>query len=565
MLSMGILTLLSKKRAGSIRERSAKTDEIRKGSLPPEKAKMAKVIFKYKEVLGKMIPGGAKGAIHTIDLINETPARTRYKWSEQEKNRKANQWLLDHVPEWIQEGLIEETQSKWHYTMATAPAKKDEEGKLTQFRLCVDYRALNKITRKDPYRMPKVDDCLKMRKGRYFTKMDLKNGFWQIPLRKEDRQKTTFIIGDKYYQWKVMPMGMKNSPMTFQALIDKTLAGITGEYVGYIDDIIIFSETWQEHFEHLGEVLRRLQKTNLRVSIQKCEWATKSVRFLGHIFSHREIKIDPEKIQAVDQLQYPDYKTPTENIKSLQKILGMTRRYIPNYARIAKPLHSLLKAGVEWKFGEAQKEAWDGLKKALRSSPVLKQADPEKEFFIETDASRKGLGAVLLQFGEDGYLHPLAYLSRALKKAEELYPIRELEAVAIYWACLKFRDWIIQKKFYVITDHASLATSANKGESPRIQQWLERLELEFEFEILYRAGAKNKVADCLSREIASQVEERKKKIILLPVNEWVPVARPGKNIEVADQQESASQLPDSQALTQPPTGEDKKRRAYHLQ
>ena len=113
--------------------------------------------------------------------------------------------------------------------MATAPGKKDDEGKLTKFRLCVDYRALNKITRKDPYKTPKVDDCLKMRKGLYFTKMDLKNGFWQIPLRKEDRQKTTFIIGDKYYQWKVMPMGMKNSPMTFQALIDKTLTGILGE------------------------------------------------------------------------------------------------------------------------------------------------------------------------------------------------------------------------------------------------------------------------------------------------------------------------------------------------
>ena len=230
--------------------------------------------------------------------------------------------------------------------------------------------------------MPKVDDCLKMRKGLYFTKMDLKNGFWQIPLKKEDQAKTTFIIGEKYYQWKVMPMGMKNSPMTFQALIDKTLTGILGEYVyGYIDDIIVFSETWEDHMKHLAEVLKRLQKANLRVSIQKCEWATKSVRFLGHVFSHREIKIDPEKVQAVDLLPYPEYKTPAENIKAVQKFLGMTgfcRRYIINYARIAKPLNSLLKAGIEWQFGKEQKEAWDKLKKAPQTSPVLKQADPDK-------------------------------------------------------------------------------------------------------------------------------------------------------------------------------------------
>ena len=115
-----------------------------------EKAQMADVIFKYKEVLGSMVPGGAKASVHSIDLLHDTPARTRYQWSEQEKNRKANQWLLDHVQEWLEEGLIEETIGGRHYTMATAPAKKDDEGKLTQFRLCVDYRALNKITRNDP-------------------------------------------------------------------------------------------------------------------------------------------------------------------------------------------------------------------------------------------------------------------------------------------------------------------------------------------------------------------------------------------------------------------------------
>ena len=188
-------------------------------------------------------------------------------WGSHRSDRKGKVYTdeEDHVSEWVHDGIIELAKNVLHYTEPSAPPKKDDQGKKTERRLCVNFKALNKITEKDPYEMPRADDCMRLREGKYFTKIDMKAGFWQVDLAYGDRYKTAFRIGDEFYQWRCMPMGMKNSPMTFQRLIDDALEGIKGIYCyGYLDDIIVFSETWSDHLKHVSEVMKRLTQLGRR-------------------------------------------------------------------------------------------------------------------------------------------------------------------------------------------------------------------------------------------------------------------------------------------------------------
>ena len=194
-----------------------------------KKQQLMNVVWPRKEVLGAMVAGGALGAIHTITLTSDSVARASYRWKTAEPTDE-ERWLLEHVDEWVKDGLIEEARDVTHYTEASAPPKKDEKGEKTERRLCVNYRPLNKIVEKDTYQMPRADECLKLREEKYFTMIDLKSGFWQIPLLLRDRTNTAFRIGSNFYQWRVMPMGMTNSPRTFQRLIDDTIRGIKGVF-----------------------------------------------------------------------------------------------------------------------------------------------------------------------------------------------------------------------------------------------------------------------------------------------------------------------------------------------
>ena len=340
-----------------------------------------------------------------------------------------------------------------------------------------------------------------MRRAKFFSKIDLKSGFWQITLNPKIRHLTAFRVGSKLYQWKVMPMGLRNAPATFQRLIDNILKGIKENFCfGFLDDIIVFSENFEDHLAHLEEVLTRLEKAGVRINFAKCEWAMSRVKYLGHIVSFGKIEMDPDKLAAIRDFPYP------ENVKKVQKFLGLTgyyRKFIYRYADIAQPLTRLTRQDTPWVFGPEEKRACNTLKSLMLEKPILTQPDFDRQFYLDTDASGVGLGAVLLQLGDDGTFRPVAYISRQLNKQELNYSVREIEGLAIFWAVNKLTEFLRGRPFTVITDHHSLSWMRDVDPSgktqKRLYRWIDKLETNFTFNILYREGKQNLIADALSR------------------------------------------------------------------
>ena len=464
------------------------------------------LLLKYAELTKPVVPGKVTSIYHHIELnkIDRPIAIRGYHINEADKA-----WLIVEAEKLCKLGMLQKSSSEWR-AMATAAPKKNAEGELKDRRFCVNYRALNKRTIKDGYPMPNLNECLRMRDARVFTKIDLRSGFWQVLLAERDRHLTAFMVGDQIFEWRVMPMGLKNSPMTFQRLIDEVLKGIKGQYCyGYIDDIVIFSKTMEEHLVHVEEILKRLAKFGLRINDAKCEFAMSSVKYLGHIVAHNTIGVDPDKIRSVSEIPYPE-GSQEERVKKVQSFLGLTgfyRRFIKGYANLAHSLTELTKNDVKWKFGDTEKRAWDILKKKVCEEPILCQPDMNREFILECDASKFGLGAVLQQIGADGKLHPISFISRKLSPTERRYAVREKEALAILWAITKLREFLSGRQFRVRTDHKSLTWMTKmEDDRTRLGRWAHELA-QFDFDICYKKGVDNKVADAMSRMPFSEKNE----------------------------------------------------------
>ncbi len=285
-------------------------------------------------------------------------------------------------------------------------------------------------TKKDVYPLPRIEDILDtIGQAKYFTTLDLSAGYWQIKLDHSTSEKTAFTTHCGLFEFNRMPFGLCNTPSTFQRLMQKVLAGLEWKccFV-YIDDILVCSKTFEEHIEH-RLVLERLLKANLKLNLKQCSFLRKQVQYLGFIISKEGLAPDPSKTDKVQR-----YPVPTDVTKLIQ-FLGLAsyyRRFIPGFAKVAKPLHALTKKGVHYYLCQ---QSFDQLKKLLCSAPVLAypQFGPGHQFTLETDASLAGLGAVLSQKDKNGLLHPVAYASRALHKHEHNYPITELETLLV-WA-----------------------------------------------------------------------------------------------------------------------------------
>lgn len=272
---------------------------------------------------------------------------------------------------------------------------------------CVDYRRLNSITVKDSYPIPLIDDLLyELGRAKVFSKIDLRAGYHQIRVMKEDIFKTTFVTSSGHYKFKVMPFGLTNAPATFQALMNDVFRAKLRDYVlVFFDDILVYSPSEETHLEHLREVLKILQQHQLYDKRTKCSFAQTQVHYLGHVINQNGVGVDPQKIQAVKECLVPT------TVKALRGFLGLTgyyRKFVRNYGVIAKPLTTLLKKG-QFKWGKEADKAFEQLKEAMTTTPVLQLPNFEKPFVVETDASYQGIGAVLMLEG-----HPLAYLSKAL-------------------------------------------------------------------------------------------------------------------------------------------------------
>jgi len=399
--------------------------------------------------------------------------------------------ISQHVDNLLEQGTIEPASSPWASNVVLA---RKQDGTL---RCCIDYRKLNAVTRKDVYPLPRVNDCLDaMASATLFSSFDLRSSYHQCPVAPEDRDKTAFICPRGMYRYRTMPFGLCNAPSTFQRLIDVALSGLHLEVcLAYLDDIIIFSKTVEDHLERLVRVLGRLRAAKLKLKPSKCSLMQRSISFLGHVVMAGGIATDPAKIKTVSEWPVP---TSVKEVRSFLGLTGYYRRFVKGYATIAAPLHQLTKKDSTFVWTPETQTAFETLRDALTTPPVLAMPTDEGEFILDTDASDKSIGSVLSQV-QEGEEKVIAYAGRVLDKREANYCVTRKELLAVVYSLKHFRQYLLGRHFKVRTDHAPL-TWLRRTPEPIGQQarWLEIME-NYDFEVSHRPGTKHSNADAVSR------------------------------------------------------------------
>ena len=412
----------------------------------------------------------------------------RLPFSQQtEINRQINK-MLDN-------DIIQPSLSGFNAPLILVKKKLDNSG-VQKYRIVVDFRKLNDATIDEVFPLPNINEILdRLGNCTMFSVIDLTQGFYQIPLSQDSREFTAFSTLEGHWEFKRMTMGMKQSPAIFQKLMTNVLSGLTPlKVMVYLDDILIFSRSLNEHANKLSEVFSRLKSHNLKIEPHKCNFLKREILYLGHKITSEGIKPDETKIQAV--LNYPPPKT-VKQIKSFLGLSGYYRKFIQNYSAIAKPLTTLLCKDVKFNWTEECQRSFDTLRTALCKHPILKYPDFEKKFYLTTDASGKALGAILSQI-HDGKDFPVGYASRTLNKAESNYSTIETELLGIIFGVKFFKHYLLDTHFIIITDHQPLVYLMNlKNPLSRLARWKYYL-LEYNFSIQYKAGSTNK-ADALTR------------------------------------------------------------------
>ena len=469
----------------------AKDDEPkdRMANVPREYHKFQKV---FQEELETGLPLNTEWD-HEIELKDgKNPTFHKIYNLDQNELKTLREWIDDQ----LRKGYIRPSKSSAGYPVMFVPKKN---GKL---RLVIDYRKLNEITKKDVTPLPLITEIRdRLFRAKWFTALDLKGAYNLIRIKPGDEWKTAFRTRYGLFECLVMPFGLTNAPATFQKMINHVLKEFIDLFViVYLDDILIFSETLEEHKKHVALVLETLEKANLLVEPEKCQFHQQKVVFLGHVITPGEVRMDPEKLKAISEWQ------PPKNVKEVQSFLGLAnyyRRFIRNFSKIATPLTELTKKERKFLWAPDVQEAFDTLKKALISNPVLVMFDPEKPITIEVDASDYAIGGVLSQPDENGKLRPVAYFSEKLHGPELRYPIYDKEFKAIYTALDKkhWRNYCQGSKFPVtiLTDHRNITYFTTTQElSQRQVRYYERLS-EFNLIIKHCKGTENGRADALSR------------------------------------------------------------------
>ncbi|GAU44890.1 hypothetical protein TSUD_400530 [Trifolium subterraneum] len=459
---------------------------------------LAILLHTYKKVF--QTPTGlppTRSQDHDIPLqVGTMPVKVkpyRYPHSQKEQIEKM-------VHEMLEQGIIRPSNSPFSSPIILVK-KKDGS-----WRFCTDYRPLNKVTIKDSFPMPTVDELLdELHGAQYFSKLDLRSGYHQILIKPEDCYKTAFRTHHGHYEWLVMPFGLTNAPATFQSLMNTIFQAALRKFVlVFFDDILIYSPSWNCHLQHLEWVLQILEQYELFAKLSKCSFGQKEVDYLGHIVSGSGVYMHAEKIK--DVLAWPK----PSNVKQLRRFIGLTgyyRRFIKAYAQIACPLTDLLrKDAFVWKH-EAE-TAFQSLKQAVTSAPVLGLPNFSEPFTLETDASGRGIGAVLGQQG-----HPIAYFSKKLSPRRQKQSAYIRELIAITKALAKFRHYLLGNRFVIKTDQKSLKSLLDQSlQTPEQQAWLHKF-IGFDFQIEYKPGKDNIPADALSRMFMLAWSEPKNKFL----------------------------------------------------
>ncbi|KAL0536697.1 hypothetical protein IC582_025657 [Cucumis melo] len=398
--------------------------------------------------------------------------------------------LKVQLQELLDKGFIRPSVSPWG---APVLFVKKKDGSM---RLYIDYRELNKVTVKNRYPLPRIDDLFDQLQGAtVFSKIDLRSGYHQLRIKDEDVPKTAFRSRYGHYEFIVMSFGLTNAPAVFMDLMNRVFREFLDTFViVFIDDILIYSKTEAEHEKHLRMVLQTLRDNKLYAKFSKCEFWLKQVSFLGHVVSKAGVSVDPAKIEAVTGWTRP---STVSEVRSFLGLAGYYRRFVENFSRIATPLTQLTRKGAPFVWSKACEDSFQNLKQKLVTAPVLTVSDGSGSFVIYSDASKKGLGCVLMQQGK-----VVAYASRQLKSHEQNYPTHDLELAAVVFALKIWRHYLYGEKIQIFTDHKSLKYFFTQKElNMRQRRWLELVK-DYNCEILYHPGKANVVADALSRKVS---------------------------------------------------------------
>lgn len=412
----------------------------------------------------------------------------RLPQSQKDEIRTQVQKLLD-------DDLIEMRTSSYNSPLIVVPKKSTDGQK--KWRMCVDYRLLNKKLIPDKFPLPRIDEILDgYGRARFFSVMDLQSGYHQIPIESKSRHVTAFSTGTGFYQWKVLPFGLSVAPSSFTRMMTIAFSGLKPEQAFiYMDDLIVIGFTKKQHILNLKSVFDTCRRCNLKLNPDKCQFFRSEVYFLGHKCTSAGILPDPAKLHAVHK--YPVPKDKAE-VKRFVAFANYYRRFIKDFSGVAKPLNQITRKSVTFVWSKERQEAFETLKNALTTSPILTYPDFTKPFRVTVDASQMACGAVLSQ-DHDGVDKSIMFISRTFKKGEINKPIIEKELLAIHFAVTVLRPYLYGTEFTVYSDHKPLIY-LYKLKSPSSKLTRIRLDLEeFNFSVVHIAGKSNVVADALSR------------------------------------------------------------------
>jgi transposase InsO family protein len=493
-------------------ELSAIVDRIEWQIEEKDKRKLEELLSKYRDIFALSgEPLGRTGMVtHGIETtaspIRQAPRRIPMHQVEM---------VEEEMKKMMDSGVIRPSKSPWASPVVIV---KKKDGTC---RFCVDFRRLNDVTVKDAYPLPRIEDSLDVLQGSsLFSTLDLASGYWQVEMKECDKEKTAFASKYGLWEFNVMPFGLCNAPATFQRLMEQVLRGLQWRILAlYLDDVIIFAGSVEEHLSRLEKVFERCRKAGLKLKPKKCDLLKKEVKFLGHVVSEEGVRTDPDKVAAIKR-----WKAPT-NVSEVRTFIGMTsyyRKFIEGYAKIAGPLHELTKSNARFVWGEVQSQAFEALRDALLSDKILSLPDPNnREFILDTDASDYALGAVLSQLqNEDERV--MAYGSRCLNGSERNYCVTRKELLAVVYFMVYYKHYLLGAHVLVRSDHGSLQwLKTMRNQSGQISRWMELLS-PFHWTIKHRPGVSHANADALSRMACSGECAQCKKFISCLCTTHVP-------------------------------------------
>jgi hypothetical protein len=444
------------------------------------------LVEEYKDIFTDR-PGTTMLEQHKICLTTDEPIKLRPYPLPYAMREIVNK----EIKQMLEDGIIERTDSP--YASPIVMVRKADGS----FRLCIDYRKLNKITIFDGEPMPSMVDIFNsLVQDNYFSKFDLSKGFWQIPIRAEDKPKTAFVTPDGIYQFRKMPFGAINSTATFNRLMRKAYGNIAN-IDSFVDDVLAHTQEWEYHITVLRKFFEATRKAGLTIRPKKSKIGCKTLEFLGHTIGKGKLTPQQEKIGKILDSKVPETK---KEVRSFLGLIGYYRNFIPNFSLIAAPLTDLTKkflpAKVKWT--ENEQKAFVKLKDLVTQEPILRIPDFNKTFFLQTDASDQGVGGVLLQEW-NGIKCPVAFFSKKFLEQHKRYAIIEKECLAIIWSIQRFEIYLYGREFILETDHSALTfIDQVKVKNNRVMRWALFLQ-NYRFQVQSIKGKDNVIADYLSR------------------------------------------------------------------